>query len=145
MRRGLLFLWVLFLSFGFGPKDPGVSGTEQSWSGGMCCRKGTNYVLHFKIKTSKTKKLKVNSVCIDGKMFREIAVKTNIEEGFTQYELRFDYITDERTDPNYTQTGQPELPFYENCNNSGIYFNYSNKKGVWKIAPLQKLEPIAYP
>ena len=74
MKLNYLILTLFLCSFSSEATRPKINGTEQNWSGGVCCRKGTNYSLNFKIKNQKADQIIIQKVCLNNVSFTDLTI-----------------------------------------------------------------------
>ncbi len=146
MKHLILVGLLIFISLGFsGISNKEINGTEQNWTAGVCCRKGVNYELNFKIKNKKTEQLKIESVCLNDIQFKELRIKTEKDKKYTHYSLSFVFLKDDTTSMYYQSGNFSPIPDYEKCTSRVINYQYKGNLYQWKIGALSKLPTLSYP
>jgi len=127
-----------------------VEATKQSWTGGICCRTGTNYKISFQ-SSDTVKTIKVDTVWIGNKCFAEnqrhtFSVSKSIQKGKAIYLIQISESTNSRNSDEIDiieeKTQNP--PKYE----GEAFIIYHSKKRKLKsveIKQFKELERLAYP
>ena len=145
MKLNYLILILFLCSFSSEATRPKINGTEQNWSGGVCCRKGTNYSLNFKIKNQKADQIIIQKVCLNNVSFTDLTINKTSDSKFTYFILSFNFITNASTDPSFQAEQSVSTPIYENCPDRAIFYQFKGKNHFWKIKKIISLPSFAYP
>ena len=126
-----------------------LEASSQSWSGGVCCRSGVNYVIRLECLDQK-QNITIDTVWIGNKAFfklhpYEFSVEKSLVKGKTIYKVTFGESHDEhKPDGPYSTTGKlSKNPPYKGKN--VVVYHDGKKKGVLVIDKINVLSPLAYP
>jgi len=135
-----------------------INATEQSWSGGVCCRYGTNY--NITIKTFKDK-ITPDTVWIRGNYYpldidtggyeNNCIIKRDSLHHTATYSINVGESHDERDNMNPPDTrasgdtARKNNPHADYFGAAIISYQYNGRKYYYKVKEFKVLEPIAYP
>jgi hypothetical protein len=145
------FLFIFFL-FPFLISAPlskeHISGTHSAWSAGVCCQTGTDYELNFSLKTKKANRITLDSVCLDGHLFKKLRIKKDDNNKLTSYTVKFTYRQDNIDENNREEQENNDIsraPIYASCSGQILHYSYRGKKYKVELPILKKNEQLPRP
>ena len=120
-----------------------ISATSQSWSGGVCCKTGTNYQIILTGKSNLFKNVDATSVCIDGRKFKKelLIIKKSESNNYSTIIIYCGFSQNEND--NLSEANNKVI--YEKCSEANVMLTSLSKKQIIKIDLIQVLPYLAYP
>ena len=153
MKQLLLFILTLpgAANFSSAQSLKQLSATEQRWSGGVCCRMGTNYVITLEGKNT-TRSFTIDTVWIGdighaGSGQENFSIQKSKTERNTKYQLFVSETHDTNNTPDILKikADNPKIhpPVYKG--KACILYTIGGHKKLLPIKDFIQLKAIAYP
>ena len=142
MQTIIYLMMILMFPFTFlGQHSPElkITGTKQSWAGGICCRTGTNYTLQLSAPGLDPAQIQIEGIAIDGSCLASGWQSTTGMQGLN---LIFGTSQDQ-----YERIFNPEPPHKDHKCPPGnsIRLKLNGESLEIPIGELKELPPVAYP
>ncbi|MGV3629580.1 MAG: hypothetical protein ACO1O6_00145 [Bacteroidota bacterium] len=120
-----------------------VTGTKQSWAGGICCSSGTNYVLHLSSGSVDLQQVVVERISVDGNC---IASGWQLSSGVKSLILSFGTRNDHKQYKTfYPREGEQVHKDHRCPENNTIRLCINGETEEFTISELKELPYLAYP